>query len=64
MWNLEKHKNSFKYIYTPEKSLKYSQAVVKLNNTRNDRVQYTSNQPKRAHLSTFTHNPLNPNTKI
>ena len=63
MRNFEKHENTSKCINTPEKSLKYSQAGIKLNNTRNDRVQYTFNQPKRAHLSTFTHNPLNPNTK-
>ena len=32
-------------------SLKNSQAVIKLNDTRNDRVQYTSTQSKRASLS-------------
>ena len=41
MRNFEKHENSSKCINTPEKSLKYSQAGIKLNNTRNDRVQYT-----------------------
>ena len=35
------------------KSLKNSQAVIKLNDTRNDRVQYTSNLSKRASLSNF-----------
>lgn len=53
MRNFEKHENSSKRIGTPKKSSKNSQAVIKLNDTRNDRVQYTSTQPKHAHLSNF-----------
>ena len=53
MQNFEKHENSSKRIGTPKKSSKNSQAVIKLNDARNDCVQYTSTQPKHAHLSNF-----------